>query len=56
MRKQPFLCPKCGFECVQKPDEEIAGQVHEIHECRNYRCGLTWSPVKILNGKKEVTA
>ena len=51
-----LICLKCGFECHYIKDVEIAGQVHEIHECRNDRCGLTWSPVRIKNGKKEVTA
>ena len=51
-----LTCLKCGSPTTYLRDEVIDGQVHEIHECRNDRCGLTWSPVRIKNGKKEVTA
>ncbi len=56
MSKQPFICLKCGTECEYRGDIEVGHRVHEIHRCTNDRCGLTWSPVRIKNGKKEVTA
>ena len=53
MAKQRFICPKCGERCSYLCDHEINGQTHELHQCSNYRCGLTSSPLKIRNGKKE---
>ncbi len=46
-------CPLDGYACRYIKDVEIAGRTHELHKCRNPRCGLTWSPVKIRNGKKQ---
>ena len=52
-RRRLMNCPLDGWECTHLEDVEIAGRTHELHKCRNPRCGKTWSPVKIRNGKKE---
>ena len=56
MSKQSFLCPLDGWECTYLGEWENNGQTHELWQCTHPRCDHIHSPVKIRNGKKEVTA